>query len=60
MSELAEALPALTAKGSLLAQLAELRPECIWGEQDLTPYRERADRIWGELESCRQQIATSQ
>ena len=57
LSELEEALPALSAKGSLLAQLAELRPECIWGEQDLTPYRERADRIWGELESCRLQTA---
>ena len=55
LAELKQVLPALTAKGNLLAQLAELRPECTWGEQDPTPYRQRADRTWQELEACRMQ-----
>jgi hypothetical protein len=53
LTDLENAMPALTAKGSLLAQLAELRPECAWGEEDATPYRQRADRTWQELETCR-------
>ena len=39
----------------LLAQLADLRSECTWGESDRLPYRLQAERSWRELLACREE-----
>lgn len=53
LAELKTLLPVLAAKGALLAQLADLRPQSVHGETDMLPYRLQAERTWRELLQCR-------
>ncbi|MCP9828422.1 class I SAM-dependent methyltransferase [Synechococcus sp. L2F] len=56
LNSLREILPLLTAKGSLLAQIAELRPECQWGERNHLPYRLQAEQHWHSLQQAREEL----
>ncbi|MEX1324848.1 MAG: class I SAM-dependent methyltransferase [Synechococcaceae cyanobacterium] len=56
MRELEDALPLLTAKGALLAQMAELRPECRWGERNHRPYWQQAEEHWHALQAARAEL----
>lgn len=53
LEELRQLQPVLATKGALLNQLAELRPQSVYGESDMLPYRLQAERSWQELLKCR-------
>jgi chromosome segregation ATPase len=57
MAELEKCQSVLAAKGSLLAQIAELRPECHWGERNYKPYRQQAEGHWLALQKARTELS---
>lgn len=56
MGELEETMPLIAAKGSLLAQVAELRPECQMGVATHKPYRLQAEEHWQALQNTRMEL----
>lgn len=54
-SELIELQPLLQAKGSLLAQISQLRPECEWNELDHRPYKLQLREAQQAIEQIRRE-----
>jgi hypothetical protein len=49
-----EVAPLLTAKGQLLQQLAQLRPDSTFGETDLRPYKQQLHQAQAENKYLRE------